>query len=36
MDYTEHDKTYAKFIKLTKISIVFLVLLLAAMKFFLV
>ena len=36
MDYAEHNKTYAGFLKLTKIIIVLLVLLLAAMKFFLV
>jgi hypothetical protein len=36
MDYTEHNRTYAGFLKFTKISIVLLVLLLAAMKVFLV
>ena len=36
MDYAEHNKTYAGFIRLTKISIVLLVLLLAGMKYFLV
>jgi hypothetical protein len=36
MDYAEHQKTYAGFLRLTKIAIVFLVLLLAGMKFFLV
>lgn len=36
MDYAEHNRTYAGFLRLTKISIVALVLLLAGMKFFLV
>ncbi|MGL4396253.1 MAG: aa3-type cytochrome c oxidase subunit IV [Hyphomicrobium sp.] len=36
MDYNEHNRTYAGFIRFTKISIVALVLLLAAMKVFLV
>ena len=36
MDYAEHQRTYASFLKLTKYAIVFLVLLLAGMKFFLV
>lgn len=36
MDYTEHNKTYAGFLRLTKIAIVLLVLLLAGMKVFLV
>ena len=36
MDYEQHQETYAGFLRLTKITIVFLVLLLAAMKFFLV
>ena len=36
MDYAEHNRTYAGFLKLTKIAIVLLVLLLAGMKFFLV
>jgi hypothetical protein len=36
MDYAEHQKTYAGFLRLTKIAIVFLVLLLAGMKLFLV
>ena len=36
MDYAEHNRTYAGFLKLTKISIVLLVLLLAGMKVFLV
>lgn len=36
MDYAEHNRTYEGFLRLTKISIVFLVLLLIAMKAFLV
>lgn len=36
MDYSEHNRTYAGFIRFTKISIVLLVLLLAGMKIFLV
>lgn len=36
MDYSEHNKTYAGFIRLTKIVIVLLVLLLVGMKVFLV
>ena len=36
MDYAEHNKTYAGFIRFTKIAIVLLVLLLAGMKYFLV
>ena len=36
MDYAEHNKTYAGFLRFTKIAIVLLVLLLAGMKFFLV
>lgn len=36
MDYKEHEKTYAGFLRLTKISIVLLVLLLAGMAFYLV
>ncbi len=36
MDYNEHNKTYAGFLRLTKIAIVLLVLLLAGMKVFLV
>ena len=36
MDYAQHNETYAGFLKITKYAIVFLVLLLAAMKFFLV
>lgn len=36
MDYAEHNKTYAGFIRFTKISIVLLVLLLAGMLYFLV
>jgi Bacterial aa3 type cytochrome c oxidase subunit IV len=36
MDYTQHNQTYAGFLKITKYTIVFLVLLLAGMKFFLV
>ena len=36
MDYAEHQKTYAGFLRFTKIAIVCLVLLLAGMKLFLV
>ena len=36
MDYAEHNKTYAGFLRFTKIAIVLLVLLLAGMKYFLV
>jgi len=36
MDYAEHVKTYETFIRFTKYSIVFLVVLLAGMKLFLV
>lgn len=36
MDYAEHNRTYAGFLKFTKYSIIALVALLAAMKFFLV
>jgi len=36
MDYAEHKKTYAGFVRLTKFAIIFLVILLAGMKFFLV
>ncbi|MGQ0457801.1 MAG: aa3-type cytochrome c oxidase subunit IV [Hyphomicrobium sp.] len=36
MDYNEHNKTYAGFLRITKISIVLLVLLLVGMKVFLV
>jgi hypothetical protein len=36
MDYTEHNRTYAGFLRFTKISIVLLVALLAGMYFFLV
>ncbi len=36
MDYAEHQKTYAGFLRLTKFAVVFLVLLLAGMKLFLV
>ncbi len=36
MDYEAHKETYAGFLRLTKISIGFLVLLLVAMKVFLV
>ncbi len=35
MDYAEHQKTYNGFLRLTKISIIFLVILLAAMGYFL-
>jgi Bacterial aa3 type cytochrome c oxidase subunit IV len=36
MDYAEHNATYSGFIKLTKIAVVFLVLLMAGMYVFLV
>ena len=36
MDYDEHNRTYAGFLKITKIAIVLLVLLMAGMKYFLV
>ncbi len=36
MDYPEHERTYAGFIKLTKISVVAMVLLMAGMYVFLV
>lgn len=36
MDYAEHNKTYAGFLRFTKIAIVLLVLLLAGMRYFLV
>ncbi len=36
MDYAEHNRTYAGFLKFTKYSIIALVVLLAGMKFFLV
>ncbi|MFN0219708.1 MAG: aa3-type cytochrome c oxidase subunit IV [Hyphomicrobium sp.] len=36
MDYNEHNKTYAGFLRFTKIAIVLLVLLLVGMKVFLV
>lgn len=36
MDYAEHQKTYAGFLRLAKIGIVVAVLVLAGMKFFLV
>jgi hypothetical protein len=36
MDYAEHNRTYAGFLQFTKYTIIFLVLLLAGMKFFLV
>jgi hypothetical protein len=36
MDYHQHTETYRTFLKITKISIVLLVLLLAGMKLFLV
>lgn len=36
MDYSEHTRTYAGFIRFTKIGIIALVVLLAGMKFFLV
>ena len=36
MDYNEHNRTYAGFLSFSKYAIIFLVLLLAGMKFFLV
>ncbi len=36
MDYPQHNETYGRFLGYTKFAIIFLVLLLAAMKFFLV
>jgi Bacterial aa3 type cytochrome c oxidase subunit IV len=36
MDYNEHNRTYSGFLSLTKYAIIFLVLLLAAMRYFLV
>jgi hypothetical protein len=36
MDYAEHTRTYNGFLRLTIMTIVFLVVLLAAMKYFLV
>ena len=36
MDYSEHEKTYVRFLKFTKISIVLLVLLMGGMAYFLV
>ncbi|MBY0558883.1 MAG: aa3-type cytochrome c oxidase subunit IV [Hyphomicrobium sp.] len=36
MDYQQHVETYQMFLRLTKYGIVFLVILLAGMKFFLV
>ncbi|MEQ1576671.1 MAG: aa3-type cytochrome c oxidase subunit IV [Hyphomicrobium sp.] len=36
MDYNEHNSTYANFLRLTKFGIIFLVILLVAMKVFLV
>jgi hypothetical protein len=36
MDYAEHTRTYHGFLKLTKMLIIFLVVLLAGMYFFLV
>ncbi len=36
MDYEQHDDTYARFLRFTKIAIVLLVLLMAGMKYFLV
>jgi|TARA_B110000116_G_scaffold257516_1_gene257756 hypothetical protein len=36
MDYVEHNKTYIRFVKLTKFSSIFLVVLLALMAIFLV
>ena len=36
MDYSEHNRTYSGFLTITKFAIIFLVLLLAGMKFFLV
>ena len=36
MDYTEHARTYKQFLLFAKVSVVFLVLLLAGMAYFLV
>ena len=36
MDYAAHNQTYAAFLRITKFGIIFLVLLLLAMKFFLI
>jgi hypothetical protein len=36
MDYSEHARTYKQFLRFTKISIVFLVLLMGGMAYFLV
>lgn len=36
MDYNEHDKTYLRFLRITKIAIILLVALLATMAYFLV
>lgn len=36
MDYPEHERTYGRFLLMIKVAVVFLVLLLAGMKFFLV
>ena len=36
MDYDAHNSTYAKFLQITKVGIILLVLLLAAMKYFLI
>ena len=36
MDYAEHNRTYAGFLKFTKIAIIALVVLMAGMKIFLV
>jgi hypothetical protein len=36
MDYAEHARTYKQFLRFSKISIVFLVLLMAGMAYFLV
>jgi hypothetical protein len=36
MDYRAHEKTYANFIAVTKFMVVFIVVLLAAMAYFLV
>jgi hypothetical protein len=36
MDYAEHARTYKQFLRFTKVSIVFLVLLMGGMAYFLV
>ncbi|MBN8911079.1 MAG: aa3-type cytochrome c oxidase subunit IV [Rhizobiales bacterium] len=36
MDYAEHNRTYAQFLSLAKVGIIFLVVLLAGMAYFLV